>query len=100
MTLERWFRETLLLVLLLALAPLPARAADAPVIDSVVDRDSGAVLWSAANPGAHPTLKPGQAVLLKGRNFGPGPLAAARPGLDPPAGGAPPLRSHANDASV
>ena len=72
-------------------AALPfARAADAPVIDSIVDRDTGSVLWSFAQPDLHPSLEPGQAILLKGRNFGSGPLTAARPGLDPPAGGAGP----------
>jgi hypothetical protein len=89
MTRERWFCATLLLVVL-TLAPIAARAADAPVIDSVVDRESGAILWSAANPDMHPRLKPGQAILVKGHNFGPGPLTAARPGLDPPAGGVSP----------
>jgi hypothetical protein len=79
-----------LLAVALALAPMVATAADAPVIESIVDRDSGTTLWSTSNPDAHPVLKPGQAVLLRGRNFGPGPLTAARPGLDPPAGGTAP----------
>lgn len=80
----------MLLVALLAVVPIGAQAADAPVIESIVDRDSGAILWDAANPDAHPSLKPGQAILLKGRNFGAGPLTAAWPGLEPPAGGAAP----------
>jgi hypothetical protein len=79
-----------LLIAALALLPLVAGATEAPVIEAIVDRDSGATLWSAANPTAHPLLKPGQAILLKGRNFGAGPLTAARPGLDPPAGGTAP----------
>src|SRR5437588_8837407 len=76
-----------LLVVAVALAPMVANAGDAPVIESIVDRDSGTTLWSTTTPDARPLLKPGQAVLLKGRNFGSGPLTAARPGLDPPAGG-------------
>jgi hypothetical protein len=79
-----------LLIAVLALLPLIARAAEAPVIEAIVDRDSASVLWSATNPAAHPLLKPGQAILLKGRNSGAGPLTAARPGLDPPAGGTAP----------
>jgi hypothetical protein len=67
-----------------------AQAADTPVIESIVARDSGSILWSSTNPDAQPLLKPGQAILIKGRNFGPGPLTAARPGLDPPAGGTAP----------
>jgi hypothetical protein len=66
------------------------QAADTPVIESIVDRDSGSILWSSTNPDAQPLLKPGQAILIKGRNFGTGPLTAARPGLDPPAGGTAP----------
>lgn len=73
-----------------SLAPSAARAADAPVIEGIVDRESGATIWSAANPDARPLLRPGQAILLKGRNFGPGPLTMARPGLGPPAGGVAP----------
>src|SRR6185295_19193971 len=73
-----------------ALGRAPAGAADSPVIESIVDRDSGTVLWSMASPSAGLLLKPGEAILLKGRNFGPGPLTAARPGLGPPAGGVPP----------
>jgi len=75
------------LLAMLVLGPMMASAADAPVIESIVDRDSGTTLWSTTIPDARPSLKPGQAVLLKGRNFGSGPLTAARPGLDPPAGG-------------
>ena len=86
----RWIVGCWLIALASSIAPLPAAAADAPVIDSIVDRDSGNVLWSATQPDTHPALKPGQAILLKGHNFGPGPLTAARPGLDPPAGGAAP----------
>lgn len=70
--------------------PMIAGAAEPPVIEAIIDRDSGATLWSSANPAAHPLLKPGQAILLKGRNFGAGPLTAARPGLGPPAGGTAP----------
>jgi hypothetical protein len=84
----------MLLMVALALVPLAASAADAPVIESIVDRDSGTTLWSIASPDRQPLLKPGRAILLKGRNFGPGPLAAARPGLDPPAGGTAPAGSH------
>src|SRR6266567_6876531 len=79
-----------LLAVALVLAPMVTIAADAPVIESIVDRDSGTTLWATANPDARPLLKPGQAVLLRGRNFGSGPLTAARPGLDPPAGGTAP----------
>jgi hypothetical protein len=86
----RWVVGSWLIALASSIGPLPAMAADAPVIDSIVDRDSGNVLWSGTQPDTHPVLAPGQAILLKGRNFGPGPLTAARPGLDPPAGGEPP----------
>jgi hypothetical protein len=79
-----------LLVSVQVLLPPVAKADVAPVIESIVDRDSGAILWSAGNPTAHALLKPGQAILLKGRNFGAGPMTAARPGLDPPAGGVAP----------
>ncbi|GGF47250.1 hypothetical protein GCM10011611_62080 [Aliidongia dinghuensis] len=95
MHIVRRLAETLLTVAL-ALCAMGAKAADtpvitdAPVIESIVDRGSGAILWSSANPGAQPSLKPGQAILLKGRNFGAGPITAARPGLDPPAGGSAP----------
>jgi hypothetical protein len=67
-----------------------ANAADRPVVEAVIDHDSGAVLWSIANPTAAAMLKPGQEILLKGHNLGPGPITAARPGLEPPAGGVPP----------
>ena len=86
----RWTGGAWLLALASSMASLPGAAADAPVIDSIVDRDSGKALWSAAQPDAHPLLEPGQAILLKGHNFGPGPLTAARPGIDPPAGGVAP----------
>jgi mono/diheme cytochrome c family protein len=89
MNIARRLGDTLL-VAVLALAPMLAKAADAPVIESIVDRNSGTVLWSTASPDACPSLKPGQAILLKGRNFGSGPLAMARPGLGPPAGGVAP----------
>ncbi len=89
MNIVRWFGLTLA-TMVPVLAPIMANAAETPVIESVVDRVSGATLWSAATPNAHPLLKPGQAILLKGRNFGPGLLTAARPGLDPPAGGSAP----------
>jgi hypothetical protein len=77
------------LIGVLALSTLfrPASAADRPMIDTVIDHDSGAVLWSSANPAAPAALKPGQEILLKGRNLGPGPITAARPGMAPPAGG-------------
>src|ERR1043166_4317065 len=82
----------------IALAPVPtiSQAADAPRLLSIADRASGAVLWSAANATSRPSLKPGQAILLQGRNFGPGPLTSARPGLDPPAGGLPPAHGGAS----
>ena len=67
-----------------------AGAADRPLVDAVVDRDSGVVLWSITNPTAVATLKPGQEILLKGRNLGSGPITAAGPGLGPPTGGLPP----------
>jgi hypothetical protein len=78
---------------LLVLAPwlaLHARAADPPVIETVLDAASGAVLWQRSNPTATPLLKPGQAIILRGRGFGLGPVTAASPGLAPPAGGIPP----------
>jgi hypothetical protein len=81
---------TLITVLALAVLVADARAADRPMVEAVVDHDSGAVLWSSANPTAPAALKPGQEILLKGRNLGPGPITAARPGLGPPAGGVPP----------
>ncbi len=81
---------TLITVMALAVLVVDARAADRPVVEAVVDHDSGAVLWSSANPTAPAALKPGQEILLKGRNLGPGPITAARPGLGPPAGGVPP----------
>jgi hypothetical protein len=67
-----------------------ADGADRPQIDAIVDHDSGAVLWSTANPTTTAMLKPGQEIVLKGHNLGPGPITAARPGLAPPAGGVPP----------
>jgi hypothetical protein len=67
-----------------------AKAADAPVIESVVDAASGTVLWQRSDNAAAPTLKPGQIISLRGHDFGPGPITAARPGSDPPAGGAAP----------
>jgi len=71
-------------------AVMTASAADRPLIDAIVDHDSGTVLWSTVNPTAVATLKPGREILLKGQNLGPGPITAARPGLAPPAGGMPP----------
>src|SRR5690349_11075192 len=68
-----------------------AKAADTPVIESVADAASGTVLWQRSNSDAAPTLKPGQAIILHGHGFGTGPITAARPGLDPPAGGTPPV---------
>ena len=81
---------TLIIVLGLSTLLGGANAADRPVVEAVVDHDSGAVLWSSANPTAAMALKPGQEILLRGRNFGPGPITAARPGLGSPAGGVPP----------
>ncbi|HET7882859.1 MAG TPA: hypothetical protein VFL55_18390 [Acetobacteraceae bacterium] len=75
-----------LLGLVLARATL---AADAPVIDAIVDAASGTPLWQATNPSTPPALKPGQSILLRGHGFGPGPVTAATPGLAPPAGGVP-----------
>jgi hypothetical protein len=82
----------LLLVLLAAwqLSAGAAMAGQPPVIERMVDRASGATLWSSADPTAQPLLHPGQAILLIGHDFGPGPLTAAQPGLQPPAGGEPP----------
>ena len=65
-------------------ATLDAIAADAPVIGSVIDAGSGAVLWQRSNGSALPDLKPGQAIILRGHGFGRGPVTAARPGLEPP----------------
>src|ERR1700736_3521440 len=87
MNIARRLGGALLAAVAMGMPPIVAAAADAPVIESVVERDSGTVLWSIANPAAQPLLKPGQAILLKGRNFGQGALTAARPGLGPPAGG-------------
>jgi hypothetical protein len=67
-----------------------ANAEGRPAIEAVVDHDSGATLWSNANPTAAAALKPGQEILLRGHNLGPGPITAAQPGLAPPAGGMPP----------
>ncbi|HVY15505.1 MAG TPA: hypothetical protein VHB27_09760 [Rhodopila sp.] len=83
----RQFGRLLLFFFMPALSPMPAKAADAPVIETIVDRDSGTILWSGENPDTPPLLKPGQAILIKGHDFGAGPLTAARPGLAPPAGG-------------
>ena len=71
---------TLITVLALAVLVADARAADRPMVEAVVDHHTGAVLWSSANPTAAAALKPGQEILLKGRNLGPGPITAARPG--------------------
>jgi hypothetical protein len=84
-----WLGGCLGLSLLLA-GLARAAAAGPPVIDRMVDRATGAVLWSSADPAAAPLLHPGQAILLIGHDFGPGPLTAAVPGLQPPAGGEPP----------
>src|SRR5271165_4741572 len=67
-----------------------AMAADAPVIASVLDATSGAVLWQSPGSSIAPMLKPGQAIIVRGHGFGPGPVTAAAPGLWPPAGGTPP----------
>ena len=81
----------LLASVVLSLAVLSdARTADAPVIDAVIDAASGAVLWRSSEPATSPTLKPGQALILRGHGFGPGPVTAASRGLGPPAGGLPP----------
>src|ERR1700719_767699 len=90
MNIARRLGGALLTAVAMVMPPMVATATDAPVIESVVDRGSGTVLWSMANPAAQPSLKPGQAILLKGRNFGQGTLTTARPGLGPPAGGVPP----------
>jgi hypothetical protein len=71
-------------------AGFSARAADAPVIESVVDAASGAMLWQMPDSATVPTLKPGQTIILRGHGFGPGPVTAANPGLGPPVGGVPP----------
>src|SRR6516162_6878444 len=81
---------TLITVLALAVLVADARATDRPMVEAVVDHDSGVVLWSITNPTAVATLKPGQEILLKGRNLGSRPITAAGPGLGPPAGGLPP----------
>src|ERR1700730_10279521 len=78
MNIARRLGGALLAAMAVALLPTVATAADAPVIESVVDRDSGTVLWSMANPAAQPLLKPGQAILLKGRNFGQGGQGSVR----------------------
>jgi hypothetical protein len=83
-------RDGVLALLVLLLAATGAAASGPPVIERVVDRNSGAVLWSSSNGTAQPLLRPGQAIVLVGHDFGPGPLTAARPGLQPPAGGQPP----------
>jgi mono/diheme cytochrome c family protein len=75
-----------------------ANASDPPVIEQVLDHDSGATLWSNLNPGAM-VLKPGQEILLEGHNFGSGPITAARPGLGPPAGGVPTANGTSSIAS-
>jgi hypothetical protein len=74
----------------LTLSALNATAADAPVIETVLDATSGAVLWQSSDSSRAPLLKPGQAIILRGHGFGPGPVTAASPGLAPPAGGLPP----------
>src|ERR1700738_3245747 len=102
MNIARRLGGALLAAVAIALLPTVATAADAPVIESVVDRESGTVLWSMANPTAQPLLKPGQAILLKGRNFGQGALTTARPGVGPPAGGGSPggRRCHSGSPPV
>jgi hypothetical protein len=77
--------------LVLSTAIWGADAADRPVVEAVVDRESGVVLWSKDNSAAAAVLKPGEEIVLRGRDFGPGPITAAQPGLGPPAGGLPPL---------
>jgi hypothetical protein len=79
-----------LLLLAFQAAAGGAHAGGPPVIERIVDRASGAVLWSSADPSAQPEIRPGQAILVIGHDFGPGPLTVARPGLEPPAGGMPP----------
>src|SRR5262249_55649999 len=87
-----WRRSYGMLIATLALSALfgEESAAGRPIVEAVLDRDSGAVLWSIDNPTTAARLKPGQEILLKGVEFGPGPVTAARPGLMPPAGGMPP----------
>jgi hypothetical protein len=69
---------------------LDARAADAPVIEAVLDAATGVTLWQRSSPSASANLRPGQAIIVRGHDFGPGPVTAATPGLGPPAGGVPP----------
>ena len=83
--LDRRVCGTLVIALTLSTFLRSLSAADRPMVEAVIDRDSGGVLWSIANPTAATTLKPGQEILLRGRNLGPGPITAARPGLGPPA---------------
>ena len=89
MTCIRGIWSPLLAALVIVFLVPAAAAGDPPVLESIVDADSGTVLWSLSSPSAKPLLKPGQEILLRGRNFGPGPITAARPGLGPPAGGGP-----------
>ncbi len=80
----------LVIALFLSTSVADVSAGDRPNVETIIDQDSGTVLWSSANPTAVAVLKPGQEILLKGHNFGPGPITAARPGLGPPTGGVPP----------
>jgi hypothetical protein len=71
--------NALITAVTLAAVLTAADAADSPTVVAIIDRDSGAVLWSSANPMSAPTLKPGQEILIRGQNLGPGPITAARP---------------------
>ena len=55
MNIVRRLGEAALLAMLI-LGPMMASAADAPVIESIVDRDSGTTLWSTTIPDARPLL--------------------------------------------
>src|SRR5262245_52033015 len=81
---------TLLTALALSTPLVAAHDTDHPVIEAVIDLDSGAELWTAKNHAAPAALKPGQKIRLMGHGFGPGPITVARPGLGPPAGGVSP----------
>src|SRR5262249_32701988 len=67
-----------------------ARAADTPMIETVLDARTGTVLWQSTDASRSALLKPGQAIILRGHDFGPGPITATPPGFGPPAGGMPP----------
>lgn len=72
-------------------APIAAQenTSERPVVEAIIDHESGETLWSVGEGGPTPTLSPGQRIILAGRHFGPGPITAAVPGVKPPAGGTP-----------